>query len=179
VTGTVNRRAHEGVSTSDVVEEGAAMLLQFSNGVVGTFVMCDNVASPYAWDVATGENPLYPKPEGCVDSYRIFGSDGTLSVPDSVEWTYEPGEAKKRGLEMGWNVPITRENLTVANMPPFQGQTEHLGRVCRGMEEPRCSGEDGLAAVKVCEAVIYALEAGDGTPVNIEHFHHMASRSNL
>lgn len=51
---------------------------------------------------------------------------------------------------------------------PFQQPAEHLARVAKGDEEPRCSGEDGLAAVKVCEAVIIALVAGDGIPVDIQ-----------
>jgi predicted dehydrogenase len=52
---------------------------------------------------------------------------------------------------------------------PFQQQVEHLARVIREGEKARCSEEDGLAAVKVCEAVITALIAGDGIPVDI-HF---------
>lgn len=67
---------------------------------------------------------------------------------------------------------LMRENLTVANMPPFQAQTEHFGRVCRDMEESTCSDEDGLAVVKMSEAVVQALVAGDGLPVNVEHSHH-------
>ncbi|TVY52844.1 Rhizopine catabolism protein MocA, partial [Lachnellula cervina] len=122
VTGTLSRRTHEGAVEEDLVEEGAAMLLQFANGVVGTFVLSDNVASPYGWDAATGENPSYPKAEGGVDSYRIFGTEGTVSAPDGIVWTYKDGEAEKRGLEVGWNVPMTREVMKVNDGIPFQAQ---------------------------------------------------------
>jgi predicted dehydrogenase len=170
VTGTVNRRTHEGVPKSDAVEEGAAMLLQFSNGTVGTFIICDNVSSPYGWEAATGENPSFPKAGSGLDCYRIFGTEGTLSAPDGALWTYRKDgaeEAERRGLEVGWNIPMAKEVLTVNDGIPFQRQAEHLARVVRGSEEPRCSGEDGLAAVKVCEAIIQALRSGDGFPVNI------------
>ncbi|RFU26084.1 hypothetical protein B7463_g10257, partial [Scytalidium lignicola] len=168
-TGTVSRRGHDGVKEGDEVEEGAAILFQFADGVVGTFVLCDNVASPYGWDSATGDNPSYPKAEGGVDAFRVFGSDGTLSVPDGCIWTYTKEGTEKRGVRVGWNAPMTKEILKVVDGVPFQLQVEHLARVVTGIEEPRCSGEDGLAAVKVCEAVIKALRNGDGCPVDISH----------
>jgi len=65
-------------------------------------------------------------------------------------------------------VPLTRNVLEIEEGIPFQRQTEHLARLATGQEEqPVCSGVDGLAAVKVCEAVIEALEKGDGYPVDI------------
>ncbi|KIX04595.1 uncharacterized protein Z518_05465 [Rhinocladiella mackenziei CBS 650.93] len=161
VTETVRRRQHEGV------EEGAAVMFQFANGVVGTFVISDNVPSPYGWESATGDNPLFSKAEVAVDCYRIFGTEGTLTVPDGNLWTYRQEDADKRGLEIGWNIPMRREVLEVKDGIPFQLQTEHLARIVAGKEEPLCSGADGLAAVKVCEAVIKALEKADGYPVDI------------
>lgn len=55
VTATIHRRKHEAVEQANVVEEGAAMMFQFANGVVGTFVISDNVASAYGWESATGD----------------------------------------------------------------------------------------------------------------------------
>jgi hypothetical protein len=40
------RRTHEGVAAGDIVEECAVTMAQFSNGVVGTFLVNYNVASP-------------------------------------------------------------------------------------------------------------------------------------
>lgn len=167
-TATPSRRAHEGIAEADVVEEGAAIMIQLANGVVGTFIICDNVSSPYDWEHATGDNPMYPQAQVPVDAYRIFGTKGTLSEPDGTLWTYEPGEAEKRGLEVGWNIPMLHEHLSVTDGIPFQRQTEHLARVVRGEETPVCSGEDGLAAVKVCEAIIEALRRRDGIPISVE-----------
>jgi len=169
VVGTITRRKHEGVKEEDMVEEGAAMMLQFATGVVGTFVICDNVSSPYRWESATGDNPLYAKAEVAVDCYRLFGTKGTLTVPDGNIWTYRQQDAVRRGLETGWNMPMTREHLEVDEGIPFQQQTEHLARVVAGEEEPICSGVAGLAAVKVCEAVIEALTRGDGCHIDIQY----------
>ena len=162
-------RLQDAIDAGDGVEEGAAILLQFASGVVGTFIICDNVASPYNWEHATGENPLLPKVTEPVDSYRIFGTKGTITVPDNILWTYQNSSSQLRASEIGWNLPITRQVVEVGNGIPFQRQAEHLGKLIAREEEPRCSGNDGLAAVKVCEAIIDALRVGDGQPHTISH----------
>lgn len=166
-TGTVSRRSHASATSEDLVEEGAAIMLQFANGVVGTFIVSDNVVSPFGWEAATGDNPLYPPSPVKVDSYRIFGAEGTLTAPDGALWRYEADDARALGLQVGWHIPIGREELTIPDGIPFQQQAEHLARVVRGTESPICSGEDGLAAVKVCEAVIEALTEGNGLPIEL------------
>lgn len=164
---TTRRRENAVLNSEDLVEEGAAIMLQFANGVVGTFMVSDNVPSPFGWEAATGDNPLYPPAPLAVDSYRIFGDEGTLTEPDGVLWRYDKTDPGRQGLEVGWNVPIQRETLQGGDEIPFQQQVEHLGTIVRQGEKPRCSAEDGLAAVRVCEAVIKALGAGDGIPVDI------------
>lgn len=166
-TGTCNRRSHTNIPNHDLVEEGAAIMLKFANGVVGTFIVSDNVASPFGWEAATGDNPLYPPAPVKIDSYRLFGTEGTLTEPDGTIWTYDAGDAKKLDKETGWNIPIRREELECEAKIPFREQVEHLVRVVKGEESPICSGEDGLAAVKVCEAVIEALNAGNGLPIDL------------
>jgi predicted dehydrogenase len=165
---TASRRAHRNIQSSDLVEEGAAVMLQFANGLVGTVIVNDNVASPFGWEAATGDNPLYPTAPAQVDSYRIFGAEGTLTEPDGTLWKYDTEQATKLGKELGWNVPMQRQELESSNGIPFQQQAEHLAKVVRGEESPRCSGEDGLNAVRVCEAVIAALEAKDGLPIDLQ-----------
>ncbi|KAJ5912077.1 uncharacterized protein N7473_001380 [Penicillium subrubescens] len=165
---TMGRRSRTEIRGNDFVEEGAAIMLQFANGVVGTFIVSDNVASPFGWEAATGDNPLYPPAPAQVDSYRIFGTEGTLTEPDGTLWKYHTEQATKLGREVGWNVPMQREELESSDEIPFQQQAEHLAKVARGEESPRCSGEDGLDAVRVCEAVIAALEAKDGLPIDLK-----------
>ena len=63
---------------------------------------------------------------------------------------------------------MTREMLEVRDAIPFQEQTEHLAQLANTDSLPRCSGTEGLAAVKVCEAIFAALEKNDGTPINVQ-----------
>lgn len=165
---TLSRRSHANTRSNDLVEEGAAIMLQFANGVVGTFIVSDNVASPFGWEAATGDNPLYPPAPLKVDPYRIFGTVGTLTEPDGSLWMYDADHATNSGKELGWNVPTQREELELSDQIPFQQQAEHLAEVVKGEARPRCSGEDGLNAVRVCEAVIAALKAKDGLPINLQ-----------
>ncbi|CAK7234606.1 hypothetical protein SCUCBS95973_008991 [Sporothrix curviconia] len=167
------RRARpDGVAEEDAVDEGAAVMARFADGAVATFLISDNTPSPFGWECASGDNPDYNPVPGniSIDTYRIFGTRGTLSIPDDVLWTYDgaiaAGEPANR---IGWSYPMTREPLDPPAGIPFQRQTEHLGRVVRGLEKPVCSGADGLAAVQVCEAILQALEAGDGIPVSLSH----------
>ncbi|KAL2858541.1 hypothetical protein BJY01DRAFT_201329 [Aspergillus pseudoustus] len=160
-------RNHTDIPADDMVEEGAVIMARFENGVVGTFHINDNGVSPFNWESAAGDNPLYPKASPQVDCYRIFGTEGALTGPDGIIWSYIPEQAEEFGVEVGWNAPISRKFLEPMERAPFQNQTEHFARVIRGSEDPICSGVDGIAAAKVCEAVIKALSLGDGMPIAV------------
>lgn len=123
---TLSQRGHD-------AEEGAAILLRFASGVVGTFICLDAAPSPYNFEAATGENPLFPK--AGKDVYRIFGSEGTLSVGDMEMHRY--GEAKLKS----WTSKLDEDTLQVGDEVPFDEQVTHLVRVVRGSERPRCTGE--------------------------------------
>ncbi|EON65308.1 hypothetical protein W97_04546 [Coniosporium apollinis CBS 100218] len=147
---TPSQRGHE-------AEEGAAILLRFASGAVGTFVLSDAVPSPYNFEAGTGENPTIPKMGQ--DIYRIFGTEACLSVPDMRIWSYGQGEKS-------WTSGMKEEVVSVEEMRmPFELQVEHLVRVVRGVEAPSCSGSDGLRAVVVCDAVKRALETGEAVDV--------------
>lgn len=138
---SISQRGHE-------AEEGAAILLRFASGVVGTFVLSDATPSPHFFEAATGENPIVPKIGR--DIYRIFGTEGTLSVGDMKISSYNSSEKS-------WTSKLTETTLPVGHEVPFDEQVEHLVRVVRGEEQPRCSGDDGLSAVIVCNAIKRAM----------------------
>ena len=138
-------------------EEGAAIVLRFASGVVGTFLLSDATPSAHSFEAGTGENPIIPKTGR--DFYRVFGSEGTLSVGDMKVERYESGG------EGAWQDEIVEDRLTVGSEVPFDEQIKHLVRVVRGEELPRCTVEDGLRAVIVADAVRRAIETG--LPVNI------------
>lgn len=147
---TASQRGHE-------AEEGAAIVMRFESGVVGTFLLSDATPSAHSFEAGTGENPIIPKTGK--DFYRIFGSQGMLSVGDMKVERY------KTGGEGAWHDEIAEERLTVGTEVPFDEQIKHLVRVVRGEEQPRCTVEDGLQAVVVADAVVRAMKTGQ--PVDI------------
>lgn len=140
-------------------EEGAALTLRFKSGVVGSFIVADNVPSPYNFESGTGENPLIPKTGQ--DFYRVFGTDATLSIPDMTVWSY-------RGKEKTWHQNLVQDSHPVQAAVPFKLQLEHFVRVIKGEEEPSCTPQAGLGALIVCEAIKRALDAN--TTIEVEPF---------
>nr|POF03909.1 scyllo-inositol 2-dehydrogenase (nad(+)) [Quercus suber] len=140
---TPSQRAHD-------VEEGAAVLLRFASGVVGTFLVSDATPSAHNFESATGENPTIPQQRR--DVLRVFGAEGTLSMGDMQITRYGEGEEKS------WSSELAVSQLEVAEeQVPFDEQLKHFVNVIRGVETPRCSAEDGLSALRVCEAIKRAI----------------------
>ena len=147
---TKPQRGHE-------AEEGAAILLRFESGVVGTFLIVDTAPSGHNFESGTGENPTIPKAGR--DFYRIFGTEGTLSVGDMVVTKHSEVETKS------WTSKLQNSHVLVGSEIPFDEQIRNLVKVVRGKEAPRCSGDDGLAALVVCECIRKALKEGDAVDV--------------
>lgn len=155
------QRAHG--TEPDGAEEGVALTMRFASGAVGTYVLSDAVASPHNFEMSTGENPIIPQVRLAasndeVDVYRIFGTRGTLSVPDMTLSTYAAT------IEPSWFASIRRLKLDIDSDPrvPFERQLDHFVQVIRGEEAPNCDGNAGLEALQVCQAVKEALR-GAGT----------------
>ena len=155
-------RVHAEVTPSQrgfAAEEGAAIIFRFASGSVGTFLLSDAVPSPHNFEAGTGENPIIPKAGR--DVYRIFGTEGMLSVPDLRRWTYEEGKEKS------WTEVMREEVLEAEDAKiPFELQVDHFVNVILGLETAICPGEEGLRALVVCDAVRKAIEIG--MPVDIE-----------
>ena len=143
-------------------EEGAALTLRFASGVVGTFLVCDAMPSPHNFEAGTGENPLVPKVREGSDFYRIFGSNASLSVPDMTRWSYD-GCAQK-----SWSEELKVEKIGVEEVTPFDLQLGHFVDVINKGEKVSCSGEDGLRALVVCQAVRRALETGETVELGVD-----------
>lgn len=158
---SVSRRTTTGpVDANDRAEEGAALVFRFQSGVVGTFLLSDRVVSPYSYEASTRENPvpLSALPDEQIDVYRILGTEASLSVPDMLRWSYGAGREK------GWLTDLQRETVPVDDdpRPPFHRQLDHFVEVVRGEATPRCSPEEAIRAVLVCEVIKAALDSPDG-----------------
>ncbi|KAJ4207480.1 hypothetical protein NW767_002730 [Fusarium falciforme] len=149
---TISQRGFE-------AEEGAVLTLRFKSGAVGSFLVSDNLPSPYNFESGTGENPLIPK--SGQDFYRVFGTDAALSVPDMTTWSYA-------GTQKSWNQEMVQQKIPVPEGIPFELQLDHFVKVIRGQETPSCTPEAGLAALVVCQAIKEALE--DNKTVDIDSF---------
>ena len=139
-------------------EEGVAVTLRFEDGVVGTFLALDNAPSPHNIEAGTGENPSFPFSGR--DCYRIFGQRGTLSVPDNTL-------SIPHSLENGWNSKLAQTGFIPEHIEDaYERQLNNFIAVLRGQQAPICSGEAGLSAVAVCEAIRKSLKCR--LPVDVE-----------
>lgn len=134
-------------------DEGAALTIKFDNGITGTFICSDNVVSPFNFENGTGENPTIPKHKELAGVYRIFGSNGTLSVPDMTLFHQE---------DSSWTNPIHESELNLdAEKLPFDSQLDHFVDLIRGnVDEPFCTIDDGISALLCIDAVMKSIETG-------------------
>ena len=138
-------------------EEGAAITLRFASGIVGTFLLSDNTPAQCNFESGTGENPLIPR--SGENFYQIFGTSGMLQVPSMVICSYKQSEKS-------WHSPMSKTILEVKHAVPFELQLEHFLNVIHRKEEPRCSGEAGLQALIVCEALKRSMK--EERPVTVD-----------
>jgi predicted dehydrogenase len=132
------------------VEDTAVILLRFENGALGTVNVCDTAVAPWSWEMTARENPAYPAtPEAC---YMIAGTKASLSLPNLALWS-NPGKP-------GWWEPISATRVPYAFADPLVRQADQFATVILDGAAPLVSGEDGLAALAVIEAVKSAAARG-------------------
>ena len=135
------------------VEDTAVVNLEFENGALGTFVLSDTAASARSWEQTSGENPAYAS---CPDEdcYVLAGTHGSLAVPTMRLTRYAAG------TERSWWQPFERGAIDVARTDPIERQMEHFGAVVRNETAPRVTLADGIANLRVVEAVTEAARTG-------------------
>lgn len=132
------------------VEETAVILLRFASGVLGTVNVSDAAAAPWSWELTARENPAYPATsENC---YWLGGTKGSLALPNLALWRHE-------GEQSWWN-PIAATRQIFGFEDPLVRQIRHFVQVIRGEATPLVTGADGLAALKVIEAVKTSARTG-------------------
>jgi predicted dehydrogenase len=132
------------------VEDTAAILLRFASGALGTVNVSDIVVAPWSWEFTSGENPAYTHTaESC---YLLGGTLGSLSIPYLDLW-HQAGAPD-------WWQPLLRERLAVQHADPLVLQIRHFRAVIRGEAAPLVPGREGLATLRVIEAVKRAAASG-------------------
>ena len=135
------------------VEDTVAINLRFANGALGSFMLSDTAACARSWEQTSRENKAYASYDD-EDCYVIAGTNGSLSVPTMRLKTYARPE------DRSWWKPFQVGVAAVERDDPIRLQMEHFGAVVRGEAEPLVSARDGLANLRVTEAIAQAARTG-------------------
>lgn len=135
------------------VEDTVAINLQFANGALGTFLLSDTAASARSWEQTSRENPAYPSYDD-EDCYVIAGTNGSLAVPTMRMKTYARAE------DRSWWKPFRLGKVELQRADPVGRQMEHFGAVVRGEVDPLVGPRDGVANLRVTEAIAEAARTG-------------------
>ena len=135
------------------VEDTVAINLRFASGALGSFMLSDTAASARSWEQTSQENPAYASYDD-EDCYVIAGTNGSLAVPTMRLKTYPSVE------DRSWWKPFEVGVVGLVREDPLKHQIEHFGAVVRGQAEPLVSARDGLANLRVTEAIAAAARAG-------------------
>lgn len=127
-------------SRSFEVEDTASFIFETKKGVLGTFFLSDCAVSPFSWELTTRENPLYPNySESC---YNIFGSHGSISVPEMKIF--------KQQTKQNWWNKLDIETIDLGSLvDPFKLQFEHFLNVITGIEKPKVTVADSYRYYKI------------------------------
>jgi predicted dehydrogenase len=135
------------------VEDTVAINLRFASGALGTFMLSDTAACPRSWEQTSQENKAYAS-YADEDCYVITGTFGSLSVPTMHLKTYARAE------DRSWWKPFESDVAGVVREDPLTLQMEHFGAVIRGEARPLVTVRDGLANLRVTEAIARAARTG-------------------
>ncbi|WEJ96552.1 oxidoreductase [Yamadazyma tenuis] len=142
------------------VDEGAALTLRFKSGACGTFICSDNVPSPFNFESSTGENPTVPLHDNLHGLYRIFGSNGTLSIPDFNLYQNHPELSESNT----WLNEIRSKRIVdpkvLMKQKPFDSQLNHFVNIINDNHIPNCNIDDGISALLVIQSVQKSLQTG-------------------
>jgi len=132
------------------VEDTAALLMRFANGALGTMTVSDATPAPWSWELASGENPAYPRQDQ--PCYIFSGTVGSLSVPNMELWSY--------AQQPGWYAPLSHETVAPPAFDPLIEQLRHFCAVIASREQPLISAEDAMGTLAVVEAISEAARTG-------------------
>ncbi len=129
------------------VEDTASISLRFENGVLGTFLMSDAVASPYTWEVTSGQALYFPHQPG--DCYFFGGRQASLAVPGMNIWRHDD-EGKN------WQDPLLREQIALDGSQTYRNQLDHFLAVVARNAAPVVTAHDGMVTLAATLAVATA-----------------------
>jgi predicted dehydrogenase len=132
-------------------EDAAAMVMRFQSGALGTFVLSDQTASPWAWEFATGETPAFPR--SGQNAVRFMGTKASLDFPNLMLWHHGDDTPDWNHVMKGEEIPLDLGNA-------YARQIAHFCAVISGREEPRITAGDATETLRVTLAVFDAARSG-------------------
>ena len=130
-------------------EDTAVLMLEFSNGALGSMTVSDSIVAPWSWELTSDENHSYPHSKA--SCYFIGGTHGSLSLPDLELWRC-PGKPN-------WYEPMQKKSLNYTRQDPLALQIKHFCDVINGLATPLVSAGDGLDALRVVGAAKQAARS--------------------
>ena len=132
-------------------EDTAALVIRFKSGALGSFILSDQATSPWAWEMALGENIAVPK--NGQNAMRFMGRDASLEFPNLVLWKHdsEPHD---------WTQPIASEELPFTSEDAYEIQMRHFCAVILGEEAPRIDAADATRTLAATVAVHESARSG-------------------
>jgi len=140
------------------VEDTVSINLRFASGALGSFMLSDTAASARSWEQTSQENKAYPSYDD-EDCYVISGTHGSLAVPTMRLKTYPRPE------DRSWWKPFETGVVGMVRDDPLKHQLAHFCAVIRGEAQPLVGARDGLANLRVTDAI--AAAAASGTTVTV------------
>ena len=120
---------------------------EFENGITATYFISDGTPGPWNYDLAAEENHFFKWCPG-ENSLRFFGTKGSLGFPNMDFYHYADDD------HYGWGEELIAEHYEIET-----AELEHFADLCTGREaKPRCTGEDGIATLKVINAILESAE---------------------
>lgn len=133
------------------VEDTAAVLLEFTNGALGTLIVSDAAVSPWSWEQTSGENPLYAR-DAAQDSLVLAGTRGSLALP-GLRWWRQPEP-------VSWARPFEAGQLPVTPADPLDRQLDHFCDVIEGRCLPLVPAREGWHGLAAALAVRESARQG-------------------
>ncbi len=126
-------------------EDTAAAIITFQSGVLGTFLISDQTASPWSWERATGENAAFP-PTG-QNAVKFMGTKASLEFPNLKLWHHD-------GQPADWLHPMQSMDIETELEDAYIKQADHFADVILGRAAPRASAVDATETLKATLAVL-------------------------
>jgi predicted dehydrogenase len=130
-------------------------VLRFASGALGTFLLSDTAASDHSWEQTSGEDPRYDLSHTDHDDcYHLAGTFGSLSIPTMRLNRFNTA------ADQSWHKPLQKSVIPLEAADPQVRQMAHFADVIKGRAEPLVSARDGLANLRVVDAIAAAARSG-------------------